>query len=84
MMGKLNWPSKSGPDQAFNGVPNCEWISDGGAKIWLPGQYMDLVVEFPRRAEGPLSKLAIRSRRFLASVARRLARMTQSSRRRRR
>jgi hypothetical protein len=38
MTGNFNWP-----DAGYGAVPECEWVDDAGAKIWLPARAVDLV-----------------------------------------
>src|SRR5262245_20122447 len=42
MTGRINWPPL---ERRYNTPPTCEWISNEGYRMWLPAQYMDVVID---------------------------------------
>jgi hypothetical protein len=67
MTGRFNWPGPS-----YGAVPTCEWLDDFGARIWLPGRYVDLAVTVDTRRESRCSVMIERASQFLKRTSLRL------------
>jgi hypothetical protein len=67
MTGRFNWPGPS-----YRAVPSCEWMDGFGARIWLPGRYVDLAVTVDPPHESRCSVLIERASQFLQRAPLRL------------
>jgi hypothetical protein len=67
MTGRFNWHSPS-----YGAVPSCEWIDDFGARIWLPGRYVDLAVSVDALRASRCSVVIEKASQFLKNTRLRL------------